>query len=84
MKKRLQKMKSDRAVKVILKKDLKGYISPENFKPMSFEFAPKDRSITLRVSHDLLEAVQTAAKQRGTNYQKLIREAIERYLKKAA
>ncbi len=77
-------MKTDRAAKSVLKKDITEYLSPENFKPISFEFAPKDKSITLRVSTELLEAVQAAAKERGTNYQKLIREAIERYLKKAA
>ncbi len=84
MSKRLQKMKNDKAAKNLLRKDLSEYLSPENFKPLSFEFAPKDKSITLRVSSDLLEAVQVAAKQRGVNYQKLIREAIERFLKKAA
>ncbi len=84
MSKRLPKMKSDRAVKAILKKDLSEYISPENFKLTSFEFAPKDKSITLRVSSDLLDAVQDVAKRRRTNYQKLIREAIEQFLKKVA
>lgn len=84
MKKRLPKMKSDRAAKSILKKDLSEFISPENFKLTSFEFAPKNKSITLRVSDELLGAVQAVAKQRGINYQKLIREAIEQFLKKAA
>ncbi len=56
----------------------------KNFKLMYFEFAPKNKSITLRVSNKLLDAVQTAAKRRGINYQKLIREAIEQFLKKAA
>lgn len=84
MKKRLPKLKSDRAAKELLKKDLSDFISPDNFKTTSFEFAPKDKSITLRVSSDLLEAVQSAAKRRRTNYQKLIREAIEQFLKKAA
>jgi predicted DNA binding CopG/RHH family protein len=84
MKKRLPKLKSDRAAKELLKKDLSDFISPDNFKTTSFEFAPKDKSITLRVSSDLLDAVQSAAKRRRTNYQKLIREAIEQFLKKAA
>ena len=84
MSKRLPRMKSDRAAKATLKKDLSEYISPENFKQTSFEFAPKDKSITLRVSSELLDAVQTAAKRRRTNYQKLIRKAIENFLKKAA
>ena len=84
MKKRFPKMKSDTAAKAVLKRDLSDFISKENFKAASFEFAPKDKSITLRVSNQLLEAVQSAAKRRGTNYQKLIREAIEQFLKKAA
>jgi len=84
MKKRLPKLKSDRAAKELLKKDLSDFISPDNFTTTSFEFAPKDKSITLRVSSDLLDAVQTVAKRRRTNYQKLIREAIEQFLKKAA
>jgi predicted DNA binding CopG/RHH family protein len=82
MNKRLPKLKSDRAAKTFLKKDLSDYISKENFKPISFEFAPKDKSITLRVSNQLLEEVQMAAKRRGINYQKFIREAIEQFLKK--
>ncbi len=84
MSKRLPKLKSDRAAKAALKGDLSDYISPQNFKPVTFEFARKDKSITLRVSSELLDAVQSEAKRRRTNYQKLIREAIERFLKKAA
>ena len=84
MTKRLPKLKSDRAVKTLLKKDLSDFISPDDFKTTSFEFSPKDKSITLRVSSELLDAVQSAAKRRRTNYQKLIREAIEQFLKKAA
>lgn len=84
MSKRLPKMKSDRATKAMMKKDLSDYLSPENFKLTSFEFAPKNKSITLRVSDELLGAVQAVAKRRGINYQKLIREAIEQFLKKAA
>lgn len=84
MKKRLPKLRSAKAAKDFIKKDLSDFISSDHFKPLSFEFAPKNKSITLRVSQDLLEAVQTAAKERGNNYQKLIREAIETFLKKAA
>ena len=84
MSKRLPKMKSDQAAKRMLKRDLSEYFSTENFKLTSFEFAPKDKSITIRVSSELLEAVQTVAKKRKTNYQKLIREALERFLKEAA
>jgi predicted DNA binding CopG/RHH family protein len=84
MKKRLPKMRTDRAARAVLKRDLSDLISQDVFKPVTFEFAPKDKSITLRVSSALLHAVQDAAKKNGKNYQKLIREAIEQYLKKAA
>ena len=84
MKKRLPRMKTDRAAKAVLKKDLSAYLSSENFTRTTFEFAPKDKSVTLRMSSQLLSAVQAAAKRLRTNYQKVIREAIEQYLKKAA
>jgi predicted DNA binding CopG/RHH family protein len=82
MSKPLPRVKTDKAVKRILKKNPTDFISNENFKLTSFEFAPKDKCITLRVSTKLLDAVQSTAKQRGINYQKLIREAIEQFLKK--
>ena len=84
MKKHFSKMKNDREAKKILKKDLSDYLDPKNFTLTSFEFAPKDKSITLRMSHSLLDAVRVTAKQRGTDYQKLIREAIEQFLRKNA
>jgi predicted DNA binding CopG/RHH family protein len=84
MKKPLPRMKTDRSAKRLINQDLSEYISADNFTITSFEFAPKDKSITLRVSKTLLNAVQNAAKKRGINYQKLIREAIEQFLRKAA
>ncbi|MBK7962472.1 MAG: ribbon-helix-helix protein, CopG family [Bdellovibrionales bacterium] len=63
-----------------MKKRLSKTKSDSTIRPLSFEFAPWDKSITIRVSNDLLAAVQSVAKERGTNYQKLIREAIERFL----
>ncbi len=84
MKKRLPQLKSDSAAKKLLRSDLTDYLTPENFIPTTFEFAAKDKSITLRVSADLLSAVQEVAKKRHTSYQKLIRSAIEAFLKSAA
>jgi predicted DNA binding CopG/RHH family protein len=83
MKKRLPKMKTDRAARALLKQELSDFTSPDVFKATSFEFSPKDKSVTLRMSSELLGAVQSAAKKRKTNYQKIIREAIELFLKKA-
>ena len=84
MKKKLPKLKSDSAAERFLEKDISKYIHRDNFKMVSFEFAPKNKSITIRVSNDLLDAVRTAAKQRGIDYQKLIRQAIEQFLRDAA
>ncbi|HAR43439.1 MAG TPA: CopG family transcriptional regulator [Bdellovibrionales bacterium] len=66
-----------------LNRDLSDYLSPEHFKPITFEFAPKDKSITIRISSELLKTVQGAAKKRKISYQKLIREAIEQFVRKA-
>lgn len=84
MKKRLPRMKSDAEAKRFLQQDLTDYLTPGNFALTSFEFAPKNKSITIRVSNELLHAVQTVAKKRGIDYQKLIRQAIEQFLREAA
>lgn len=81
MKKKLKKIKTDKAAKNLLDQDLSDYINKDNFKKVTFEFAPKDKSVTVRMSDGLLKAVKHAAKGQGTNYQKFIREALEFYLK---
>lgn len=80
MKKTLPKIKSDRAAKNILKRDLSDYMNRDNFTFTSFEFAPKNRNITLRISDGLLRALKIAASKHGTNYQRIVRQAIERFL----
>lgn len=59
---------------------------PEKWKQFSelFQFAPKDKTITLRMSADLLNRYKKLAKERDTKYQKLIREALLEYLLKKA
>jgi predicted DNA binding CopG/RHH family protein len=82
MSKSLPKMTSDQDAEELLAQDLTEYLTPENFKenfsPVTFEFAPKDATISLRLSKDLLEAVKKASDKRGIAYQKFIRESIER------
>ena len=80
MKARLPKMKTDRAVERVLAGDLSPYMRPEMFHAASFEFAPKDATITLRLSRPLLAALKQEAARRGTKYQRLAREALEHYL----
>lgn len=84
MKRHLPKLKTDVAVKKFIQHDLSDYLTPENFTLTSFEFAPKNKSITLRVSNELLQAVRVVAERRRMDYQKLIRQAIEHFLRKVA
>ena len=84
MSKHLPKMKSDEAVKDFIATDMSEYISSQNFSAMSFEFAAKDKSITLRMSEQLLKKVRNIAKQHHTPYQKVIRQAIEKFVLEAA
>ncbi|NJL83090.1 MAG: CopG family transcriptional regulator [Chloroflexaceae bacterium] len=85
MSKSLPKIKSDEEAEELLSEDLTEYLTPENFKgnfsPVSFEFAPKDATISLRLSKDLLEAVKKASDKRAISYQKFIRESIERAIR---
>jgi predicted DNA binding CopG/RHH family protein len=59
---------------------------PTKWKKFSelFQFAPKDRTITLRMSSDLLNRYKELADKMDTKYQKLIREALLEYLLKKA
>lgn len=43
-----------------------------------FEFKPKNKTITLRLNEELLEALKKKADSMGLDYQKLIRLALER------
>ena len=84
MSRHLRKMKTDESVKNVMSKDLSEYISPENFSPSSFEFEAKDKSITLRMSEHLLKKIQSLAEKRHISYQKMIRQAIEKFVIEAA
>lgn len=84
MKKKLQKISTDKEAEDILNKDLSEYLNKDNFKQTTFEFAPKDKSVTIRISDPLLNSVQDVAKKQGVPYQRIIRKAIEEYLKKAS
>lgn len=84
MKKSWPRMRSDRAAKEFLKRDLSDYIHSGNFKPISFEFEPKTRSVTLRLSEGLFQTLKETATKQGIHYQRLVRLAIEAFLRKAA
>jgi len=77
MKKKLPALKSDKAAENLLNRDLSEYISAENLQPFPFEYRPKQKSVNLRISDELLKAVRAAARRRGIPYQRYIRQALE-------
>jgi predicted DNA binding CopG/RHH family protein len=81
MKKKLPKFKTDKEVKDFMKNDISDYINAENFIPLVFEFKKKDKTITLRLPSSLLDALKASAKKEGINYQKIIRNLIESFVK---
>jgi predicted DNA binding CopG/RHH family protein len=78
MSKRLPVFKSDEEAEAFLDQDLTDYISAENLAPFHFELRPKEESVNLRISGDLLDAVRECAKQQGIPYQHFIRRALQR------
>ena len=48
------------------------------FRPMRFEFEPKDARINMRVPERLLDAVKLRARARGIPFTRYIRELMER------
>jgi predicted DNA binding CopG/RHH family protein len=77
MSKRLPVLKSDKAAEELLEQDLSDYIDAQNLQPFPFEYRPKQKSVNLRISEELLKAVRAAARRRGIPYQRYIRQALE-------
>ena len=80
MNKRLPKFTTDEEAEAFLEGDLSEYLTLENFRPVQAEAARKDKSINLRISERLLEAVRKEADSQGVPYQRFIRQAIVRAL----
>jgi predicted DNA binding CopG/RHH family protein len=77
MKKKLPVLISDKeAEDFIDKADLTEY-DLSGLTPVRFEFQPKERSITMRLSEPLLEAIKEEAGRSGIPYQRFIRQALE-------
>jgi predicted DNA binding CopG/RHH family protein len=77
MSKKLPVFKTDKEAENFLNQDLSEYISAENFAPFQFEFRPKQKSVNLRISEELLNAVRAVAHRRGIPYQRFIRQTLE-------
>ena len=81
MSKKLPVFKTDKEAENFLNQDLSEYISAENFAPFQFEFKPKQKSVNLRISEELLNAVRAVAHRRGIPYQRYIRQTLEASLR---
>jgi predicted DNA binding CopG/RHH family protein len=73
----LPALRSDKDAEELLDQDLSKYISAENFEPFPFEYRPKQKSVNLRISDELLKAIRTAARRRGIPHQRYLRQALE-------
>jgi predicted DNA binding CopG/RHH family protein len=78
MKKKVPHFKTDEEAEAFLEQDLTDYLHAGNFKPMHFEIRPKEKSVNLRMSEALLDAVRESAKREGVPYQRFIRHVLER------
>lgn len=77
MKKQLPRLPTDKAAEdFVATADLTDY-DLSRMTPMRFEFQPKDRSITMRLSESLFEAIREEADRSGMPYQRFIRKALE-------
>ncbi len=52
------------------------------FKPLTRESEPKTARVNMRLPQPLIDAVKARAAERGIPYQRLIREAIERAVRR--
>lgn len=66
----------DEAASFVAEADLTDYDFSEMV-PMRFELRRKDKTVSLRLSEDLLIATKRAAARQGVPYQRFMRHAIE-------
>ncbi len=80
MKKKFPKLRTDEAAETFVDEaDLSQY-DLSGMKPVSFEFQPKDKSITMRLPETLFEAIKEEAERSGVPYQRFIRQTLENAL----
>ncbi len=77
MKKKLPRLKTDRAAEAfVAKSDLTQY-DLSGMQLVRFELAPKAARVNMRLPAGLLKAVKATAARRGIPYQRFIRQALE-------
>ncbi len=79
MKKKVPKLKTDKAAEKFLAQNL-SELDFSQFKPARFEFEKKDEQVNMRMPRPLLAALKARAKARGIPYTRLIRETLEEAL----
>jgi predicted DNA binding CopG/RHH family protein len=67
-----------------LRGDLSSLLGKKGWKRVKFELKPKNKSITIRMSEEMLESIKAKAEEEGLDYQKWIRSSIEDALNKSA
>jgi predicted DNA binding CopG/RHH family protein len=77
MNKKLPVFKNDEDAEEFLTQDLSEHLTADNLVPFPFEYRPKQKSVNLRISEELLDAVRAEARRRGMPYQRYIRQALE-------
>ncbi|WP_299130194.1 CopG family antitoxin [uncultured Amaricoccus sp.] len=75
------KMTTDDEAEAFLAQDLSN-LDLTAFKPLTWEAEPKTARVNMRLPAPLMEAVRARAAERGIPYQRLIREAIERTVRR--
>ena len=75
------KMTTDEEAEAFFDQDLSD-LDYAAFKPLTWEGEPKTARVNMRLPAPLMEAVKARAAERGIPYQRLIREAIERAVRR--
>ena len=75
------KMTTDEEAEAFLDNDLSD-VDFAAFKPLTWEAEPKTARVNMRLPAPLMEALKARAAERGIPYQRLIREAIERAVRR--
>ncbi len=74
-------MTTDEEAEAFLDQDLSD-LDYSQFKPLTWEAEPKTARVNMRLPESLVKAVKARAAERGIPYQRLIREAIERAVRR--
>ncbi len=80
MSRKIPEMTTDAEAEAFLEQDLTEYLDLRNWQKTGFEFQPKVKTVNMRFSQPLYEAVKKAAEQEGISYQRYIRQAVEQSL----